>query len=258
MSYLIIAIIIARIAFALSPLAKKSLQNVWQQIKQKLKRQKDITLFDDTFIEPKAFYLREFKTVPCIAYIGNVDVNKIFQLIKTDKYGKVENVYQRNWYNWQQQRIQFSKTIFKLENKMMIKLGDDWAEILFSSSCYAQANDMLNEFKTYDVPQKEDDYEINIISLSGNSLDLKTLAIKPTQLDLDLYYNDDFKDIDAVIKERLSKENDKGIVLLHGLPGTGKNNIPAIFNRQHEKESNVRFTKCCLQFNEPGIYGFAY
>jgi ATP-dependent 26S proteasome regulatory subunit len=28
--------------------------------------------------------------------------------------------------------------------------------------------------------------------------------------------------VDATIKERLSKENDKGIVLLHGLPGTGK------------------------------------
>lgn len=72
------------------------------------------------------------------------------------------------------------------------------------------------------APEKEKDYEINIISLSGNQLDLKTLAIRPTHLDIDLYYNDDFKIIDALIRERLAKENDKGIVLLHGLPGTGK------------------------------------
>jgi len=29
-------------------------------------------------------------------------------------------------------------------------------------------------------------------------------------------------DIDKSIRDRLSTENDKGIVLLHGLPGTGK------------------------------------
>ena len=48
------------------------------------------------------------------------------------------------------------------------------------------------------------------------------MDIKPTQLDVDLYYNSDFKEVDALIRERLSKENNKGIVLLHGLPGTGK------------------------------------
>jgi SpoVK/Ycf46/Vps4 family AAA+-type ATPase len=37
-----------------------------------------------------------------------------------------------------------------------------------------------------------------------------------------LYYNDDFKEVDELIRKRLSQQNDKGIVLLHGLPGTGK------------------------------------
>jgi ATP-dependent 26S proteasome regulatory subunit len=37
-----------------------------------------------------------------------------------------------------------------------------------------------------------------------------------------LYYEDDFKEIDKIIQNRLTRKNDKGIVLLHGLPGTGK------------------------------------
>ena len=51
---------------------------------------------------------------------------------------------------------------------------------------------------------------------------MKQLDIQPTALDIDLYYNDDFKDVDRMITERLSRKNDKGIVLLHGLPGTEK------------------------------------
>lgn len=179
-------------------------------------------IFDQWFIEAKAFYMKLFNTVPCVAYIGNVDTKKIFELINVNRYGKVRHVYQRIYHDWDDDKIFFTKTIFILEKKMMVKLCDEWLEIYFDTKSYDKANKMLNEFKTYKAPEKEKDYEINIISLSNGNLDLKTLSIKPTTLDINLYYNDDFKLIDALIKERLSKENDKGIVLLHGLPGTGK------------------------------------
>ncbi len=179
-------------------------------------------LFDQHFIEPKNFYLKLFNTVPCVAYIGKVDTKQIFELINSAKYGKVKDVYQRIYHDWDDDRICFSKAIFIIENELMVKLDDDWLEIYFTTNEFTVANKMLSEFKTLKAPEKEKEYEINIISLSGTQLDLKTLAIKPTTLDIDLYYNDDFKPIDAVIKERLAKENDKGIVLLHGLPGTGK------------------------------------
>jgi len=198
------------------------LSKLWQQTKHLLRKKKSMQLFDDSFIEPKAFYLREFGTIPCVAYIGNVNVNEIVKLVKSHKYGIIQTTYQRNYYNWEQERIEFAKTIYKLQDRMLIRLGADWSEIYYRTRNYAKAEAMLNEFKTLKAPQKESDYEINIISLSGGSLDLKTLAIKPTKLDIDLYYNDDFKVIDAIIKERLAKETDKGIVLLHGLPGTGK------------------------------------
>ncbi len=48
------------------------------------------------------------------------------------------------------------------------------------------------------------------------------MEIKRTKLNLDIYYEDDFKEVDEVISRRLNKKQDKGIVLLHGLPGTGK------------------------------------
>jgi len=197
----------------------------WLKIKMKkfkFKAKNNQQLFDDYFIEPKAFYMKEFDALPCIAYIEDVDTSKIFKLVQEDKYGKVKDVYQRNYYNWTDTKICFSKTIFVLEGKIIIRLADDWADIYFPNNSYTKANEMLEEFKDLKAAAKEKEYEINIISLSGRELDLKTLAIKPTMLDINLYYNDDFKPIDAIIKERLAKENDKGIVLLHGLPGTGK------------------------------------
>jgi hypothetical protein len=48
------------------------------------------------------------------------------------------------------------------------------------------------------------------------------MEINKTKLDLDLFYEDDFMETDELIRKRLTKKKDKGIVLLHGIPGTGK------------------------------------
>jgi SpoVK/Ycf46/Vps4 family AAA+-type ATPase len=48
------------------------------------------------------------------------------------------------------------------------------------------------------------------------------MEIKKTRLDLNLFYENDFIEVDEMIQKRLKQKNDKGIVLLHGLPGTGK------------------------------------
>ena len=222
MAIFIIVFLLLRIAVAIIPDCEAWLKAGWQQVSGQFKKRKTGRIFDEHFIEAKAFYLAEFKKLPCIVFIGNIDSAKVFELIKSKKFGQPGATYQRNWYNWQLGRLEFSKTIIKLENKMLIRLGDDWAEILFSNQDYTRANRMIDEFKTMKAPAKVESCEINIITLNGNGLDLKLLPIKPAVLAIDLYYNDDFKAVDETIKGRLAKDNDKGIILLHGLPGTGK------------------------------------
>lgn len=222
MATIILAVVFIRVVIVFYNAYNKQMNDLWRKLKNKLRRQKQTELFDEHFIEAKALYFREFKALPSIAYIGDVDVTEIFKRIDNHQYGRVIETYQRIYYSWHQERLEFSKTIFKLKGSMLVRLGDDWAEIMYSNTDCDRAKQMMLEFKTMKASQKEEDYEINIISVSGGSLELKTLSIKPTALDIALYYNDDFKVIDAVIKERLAKENDKGIVLLHGLPGTGK------------------------------------
>ena len=78
---------------------------------------------------------------------------------------------------------------------------------------------MMKQFKER---QRQKPLEINLISRGRNGLELKSLEVKRTKLNLDLFYEDDFKNVSDVICKRLTKDKDKGIVLLHGLPGTGK------------------------------------
>jgi hypothetical protein len=178
--------------------------------------------FETNYIEVKSFYIREFNAPPCISFIRDLDTAKAFAHVKSGLAGRVLAVYQRNYFEWKDNEQKFSTTIFKLENRVMIELGESYAEILFASDNYTYANDLVKTFSAFKAPGKAEDFEINIITQNSHGLELKQLEIKPTELDIDLYYNDDFKAVDAIMKERLRKENDKGIILLHGLPGTGK------------------------------------
>jgi len=215
---LLVARLIAFMAAQLWPWASVALK----KIKQNLRLKKPAVIFENNYIEVKAFYIQEYKTVPCISFINNLETAKVFDYVNRGSAGKVLAVYQRNFYSWQRKQQEFSYTVFKLQHKVLIEVGDGYAEILFANNNYAYANELMTVFSTFKAPEKEEDFEINIITQTNTGLELKQLEIKPTTLDIDLYYNNDFKAVDEIIRARLAKENDKGIILLHGLPGTGK------------------------------------
>lgn len=78
---------------------------------------------------------------------------------------------------------------------------------------------LMNRFKER---KKREPLEVNLIVKGSYGLELKPMEVKRVKLDIELFYEDSFKEVDATIQKRLNQKKDKGIVLLHGLPGTGK------------------------------------
>ncbi len=179
-------------------------------------------IFEHNYLDSRAFYLYRFKTVPCATIVDDVDVTKAFQYIQQNYGNSIQDIYQSCYYNRQNNKQEFNKTVFVLNNKVIIELASCYVRILYPGHNYGVADRLLKVLSEFKMPEKKEDFEINIITLSRDGLELKQLEIKPTTLDIGLYYNDDFKDVDAVIRNRLNQQNDKGIILLHGLPGTGK------------------------------------
>jgi len=57
---------------------------------------------------------------------------------------------------------------------------------------------------------------------SEHGLYLSEFEVKTTDINIEENYNDDLQEVDKLIIDRLNKENDKGIVILHSNPGNGK------------------------------------
>lgn len=64
--------------------------------------------------------------------------------------------------------------------------------------------------------------EISLLVNSSQGIETTSLKITKPKLKIEDNYNDDFQEIHQTIFKRLSKNNDKGLILLHGKPGTGK------------------------------------
>ncbi len=198
------------------------LSRVMKKIYRSFREKRTPGIFEHNYLDTKLFYMYRFRTVPCTTFANDIDISKAFVYLEKNYAGRIADIYQSCYYNRAEGKQEFSKTVFVLDKKLMVELAGDYAKILFPNNRYEEATGLLNALVEFKMPEKQEDFEINIITMSRDGLELKQLEIKPTVLDIGMYYNDDFSEVDEVIRKRLGQQNDKGIVLLHGLPGTGK------------------------------------
>jgi hypothetical protein len=78
----------------------------------------------------------------------------------------------------------------------------------------------LDQFKTFEVKRKKSN--IHLVKNENGYLDTEEFELKIPETNISMNYGDEFLDIHKIIVNRLNKQKDNGIILLHGEPGTGK------------------------------------
>lgn len=179
-------------------------------------------LFDSHYVNARNLYLQIFQQIPDLNYMDSVDGEKAFAAFCTKYESMIESIHTYRWYKRTKKKYQFDRTVLILKNKSIVEFDEDYCEMLHSgkdSAFVLAATELVNQYKER---QRKQPFEISLIVKKPDGLALKSMEIKRTRLDLSLFYPDDFIATDEIIRKRLNQKNDKGIVLLHGLPGTGK------------------------------------
>lgn len=180
------------------------------------------SIFDNGFLCGKSLYLYCFGQIPSANYIRNIDGEKAFEAIKATYGDLIKSLHSYRYYDAKKKRYVFDETFMIMQNGCVMEFDTFYCEIYHNGT----QDDFINEctalVKHFKEKQRRQPLEINLISRGRNVLELKQLEVKRTKLNLDLFYEDDFKAVNDTICKRLTKDKDKGIVLLHGLPGTGK------------------------------------
>jgi hypothetical protein len=179
-------------------------------------------MFSSGFLCGKSLYFYQFGTIPNLNNIGQVDSQKAFEMLLAKFPQLVQSVHRKRWYDKKRKAYDFDETFVIANNGCILEFDGDYCGIYHDGTQDGFVKAFTEQVSVFKQRQRRKPLEINLVTYGQGGLQLTGLEIKRTQLDLGLYYEDDFAEVDKTICKRLGNANDKGIVLLHGLPGTGK------------------------------------
>lgn len=180
------------------------------------------SVFGKRFLNSRSLYLYCFNALPSIHFVGSINGEKAYKAFKEKFTALIQSEHQIRCFDKKRKRYEFDETIVILNNHCMVEFNNGYSELLHDGKDEAFVNALTALMSRFKVRERKNPLEINLIVSGSYGFDLRSMEVKRTKLNLDLFYEDEFKAVDEVIQQRLRKKEDKGIVLLHGLPGTGK------------------------------------
>jgi len=179
-------------------------------------------VFSKYFIDSKSLFLYEYQQLPSVTIVRNVDNEKVYKMLKEEFSDLIRNEYHYSSISKKKPVEEKEESIILLNEPIVLEIGDGYCEFYFNNPKNTVLQSLISRVTALRGMQRNKPQEINLITRGDYGLELTKTDVKRTQLKLDLFYEDDFPSVHKTILQRLNKKNDKGIVLLHGLPGTGK------------------------------------
>jgi PII-like signaling protein len=179
----------------------------------------------DKAINEVGLFLAYFNDIPNIIQEVFIDINKAHNWLITENKSEIRDVFiNMRYFNASNKCPQYNTMYYILFNDLLVYFDAkyDLVRFLFRSTDYSKVETVMRGIKGFKIRKDKSTPQISLLVRSGSGLSLKVCDITKPQLSLYTNYNDDFKEIHHIILKRLSKINDKGLVLLHGKPGTGK------------------------------------
>jgi SpoVK/Ycf46/Vps4 family AAA+-type ATPase len=145
--------------------------------------------------------------------------------------------------NWHFNIEELQKTGLKRMDDLE-EIEEDSADVrlYFTKSNKNEVVKFTKTLKDYIIEEVDDDMSpIYLVVQTRNGFDLEEFDIKNPKMDLELNYGKTFTDVNKRIVTELSKKKNKGLVLLHGEPGTGKTTYIKWLVGQLNKNKKVIF-----------------
>lgn len=106
-------------------------------------------LFNGHYIDVKAFYVSRFDQMPCVSFIGEMNVTRVFAYLNEEYKNEIVNVYQHSYFDHTEEKMLFNNTVFVLSENRMIEVAGNYAQVLHSDRAYGWANTLLEALRVF-------------------------------------------------------------------------------------------------------------
>lgn len=165
-----------------------------------------------------------FNAIPNFIHEINIDCKKANVWFSSQYKSEIKDHYYSKIYFGQNKYPEYDDIFYMLYEDLLVNFDTNQSKVrfLFKRTESESVDRIISEIRRFKKQKNSQRPEISLLINSRFGLDTKPLKVGKPKLNIEDNYNDDFLEVHQIIKKRLSKKNDKGLVLLHGKPGTGK------------------------------------
>lgn len=169
-------------------------------------------------------YLACFNRIPNITHEVDIDCVKAHAWLVENYEKEIKDCFYNKRYFRRSTSPNYDDIFYLLFDDLLVDFDTNCSTVrfLYRETKVSIVEELMAGVKKHKVRKKRDKPEISLLVIGRNGIDTKALTVSKPKLSIDDNYNSDFKEIHQTIIKRLNKKNDKGLVLLHGKPGTGK------------------------------------
>ncbi|QEC66883.1 hypothetical protein FRZ67_06040 [Panacibacter ginsenosidivorans] len=109
-------------------------------------------LFNGHYIDAKALYVLQTGKVPCITFVGELDIEKAFGYIKETFKDDVKQVYHHSYFDHDKNENFFNSIILIMPNQRMIELGNNYCHLLYHVDDHQWMRNICEVFKDFRLP----------------------------------------------------------------------------------------------------------
>ena len=200
------------------------------------KNKPDLYANGNGYINHYRYYSNLFNEIPNRLNIENIAIKDARNFIYTNYNQEIrlENFAQS--IEPKKSKIEFEDHYIVFKNNLVINLYEESVFLIFETSLTEFAYEFAKKLFAFKIIEKRTNISNISLIIKGNyGLDTKSIKIKKPKLDIDLHYNDDFKDLNNHILKGIKRNKTQGLYLFHGLPGTGKSTYIKYLIQQQTK-----------------------
>lgn len=173
-----------------------------------------------SYVDECNLFTALFNYIPNVIQVESINSKKAVKWFEQNYGSEIKNHYFKKERNTS--KIKISNAFYVLYEDLVVCFNNDnEVQFLYRKTDNQKVEKIAMEVSKFKYKEKKEP-KIYLLTNARHGISTESMKITKPKWDIEDNDNDDFLDVHQVVLERLQKKNDKGLVLLHGKPGTGK------------------------------------